>query len=317
MERSWVGPTNCRRCSVCFSRCRLRPESSNIEGSCRALGRPRCFARRSRSVRAAAGGRHRVANKCRTSNSLGRQCGSCSVAGIAERAGTHSEPVDPSLLVDHRVGDSRRGSLTISPCRSQEVPTDSQAAFAFADLISRCNSKASLVIVLEDSQWIDAASAAAIDHRHTCRRSSGRSHGARASASYLDVRRACRGRRTRARRTQRRWAPVISICSLGPRPGRPWNRVEVTRLLELSGGNPLHARELVRAYPGPGEHRQEQRGHQPRGPVRRTNSDAVQPGVRGMALLALMARPDLGALLQLVGPRRRLRRRWRLPNSWG
>ena len=220
------------------------------------------------------------------------------LAGLATELG---ETIGAAVLsvTGLAVESTRRGGAIDRPTETPaEMPTDSQAAFAFADLVSRLQQHAPLLIVLEDSQWIDAASSAALT---IAIRTGGRWAVTRRTGerSFLDVRRVCT-------------ADELVSVELSPmdthdldllarvETGRRWNSVEVSRLLELSGGNPLHARERVRAYSGPGD-------------IARSSGVTSLEDLFGerietlsneefevLALLALMSRPDLGALLQLV-----------------
>ncbi len=224
--------------------------------------------------------------------------------GLADLAADLGESIDASLLsvtglaIDSAESAGLGDVGSVAAKTPAEAPTDSQAAFAFADLVCRLQQRAPLMIVLEDSQWIDAASSAAVT---IAVRAGGRWVVTRRTGerSFLDVRRACT-------------ADELVSVELSPmdthdldllarvETGRRWNSVEVTRLLELSGGNPLHARELMRAYPGPGDiakstgvtSLEDLFGER----IATLSTDEFEV----LALLALMARPDLGALLQLV-----------------
>lgn len=213
-------------------------------------------------------------------------------AGLADLAARHDEVIDPSLLIVTGLADR--------PSSPDDEPTDTQAAFALASLIDRLQRRVALVIVLEDAQWIDAASAAALT---IAIRAGGRWAVTRRTGErpVLDVRRACAAEELVHIELAPMEAHDLDLLAK-IETGRPWNRVEVTRLLELSGGNPLHARELVRAYPGPGEIAKST-GVTSLEDLFGERIDALSNGdFDVLALLALMARPDLGALLQLVDP---------------
>ncbi len=219
--------------------------------------------------------------------------------GVADLAAHHGEQIDPSLLAATGLPVAGAQVLaTTAVDTPTAAPADSQAAFALADLLDRLQRRAQMVVVLEDVQWIDAASAAALS---IAIRAGGiwavtRRSGER---SFLDVRRVCAPEELLHVELDPMDAHDLDLLARAE-TGRPWNRVEVARLLELSGGNPLHARELVRAYPGPGEIAKSSGVTSLEDLFGERIGTLSKAEFEVLALLALMARPDLGMLLQLV-----------------
>ena len=83
--------------------------------------------------------------------------------------------------------------------------------------------------------------------------------------------------------------------------GRLWNGVELRQLRELSAGNPLHARELIRAYPASGALAA---ARLPTGLAELfgAKAQALDPEhVDIVAAVALMRRPDLAELYAAFG----------------
>jgi len=122
-------------------------------------------------------------------------------------------------------------------------------AFAFARLVSELGSERGLVVVLDDVQYIDPSSTAALSFAI---RAAGRTLWLLAdrtdAAASLDVERLlgedrCTTLVLRGLRPSDLAALVADVTT------RPPSLVGIRRLHELTAGNPLHARELARASP--------------------------------------------------------------------
>ncbi|HWL41902.1 MAG TPA: AAA family ATPase [Ilumatobacter sp.] len=120
-----------------------------------------------------------------------------------------------------------------------------QVQFAFANAFAAAVADRAVVVVIDDAQWVDPASAGAL------------SFAVREGAGWLV-----------ARRSGSERGFILDVAGatnlvLGPMHARDldelarnltgwqWSLVEIDRLAELSGGNPLYARQLVELFGTP------------------------------------------------------------------
>lgn len=159
--------------------------------------------------------------------------------GLSELAHRHAVEIGADLLWVTGLATAPAG----------EFGDPSRATYAFAALVEQLATVTPLLLVIDDAHSVDPASAGAL------------AFAMRSGGRWIVTRRPHDG----GPLAQALVSPTESvIVDVGPfeeheleqlarqETGRLWNGVELRRLRELSGGNPLHARELIRAYPASG-----------------------------------------------------------------
>lgn len=167
----------------------------------------------------------------------------------------------------------------------------SRATYQFAGLVEEVSARERLLLVIDDAQWVDPASAGALVF------------AMRGGGHWLLARRPGEGGPL-----EQGVLPDAETTTISPFDeheldllarsvtGRMWNLVELRRLRDLSGGNPLHARELLRAYPASGA-LADARLPTGIGELFGAMADALPPGhLDVVAAAALMRRPSLTEL---------------------
>jgi len=162
-------------------------------------------------------------------------------SGLLAAAERHGLDVGSDLLWATGLSGVARQADAVEP------GDPSRAMYAFAELIQAVAGRERLLIVIDDAHWVDQASAGALVF------------AMRGGGQWLLARRAGEGGPLEQALLDE--AVVVPIEPFDEHEldllarsvtGRNWNGVELRRLRELSGGNPLHARELLRAYPASG-----------------------------------------------------------------
>jgi DNA-binding CsgD family transcriptional regulator len=208
--------------------------------------------------------------------------------GVRELADRSAVEIGADLL--------RATGLAGAPERGPGDP--SRATYAFAALVEQLAAATRLLVVVDDAHWVDPASAGAL------------TFAMRGCGHWMLARRPGAGGPL---------AQVVAnptetvIVDVGPfeeheleqlareETGRLWNGVELRRLRELSGGTPLHARELVRAYPAGGA-LDAARLPTGLGELFGAKAQALEPEhVDIVAAVALMRRPNLAELYAAFG----------------
>jgi DNA-binding CsgD family transcriptional regulator len=159
--------------------------------------------------------------------------------GLSELAERHQVEIGVDLLRPTGLA----GATAVEPVEP------ARAIYAFAALVEQLAARTSLLIVVDDAHWVDPASAGAL------------AFAMRSGGRWIVARRPGAGGPLAQLAVNPNENVIVDV---GPfeeheleqlarqETGRPWNGVELRRLRELSGGNPLHARELLRAYPAGG-----------------------------------------------------------------
>lgn len=180
---------------------------------------------------------------------------------------------------------------------SDDEPGDlSRATYAFAGLVQAIAEHERLLVVVDDAHWVDHASAAALVF------------AMRSAGHWLLARR--HGEGGPLEQGMPAEAETVTIAPFDEHEldllarditGRNWNVVELRRLRELSGGNPLHARELLRAYPASGAFAE---ARLPTGLgelFAAMVAELSDEHLEVVAAVALMRRPDLAELYAAFG----------------
>ena len=212
--------------------------------------------------------------------------------GLRSAAERHALSIDPDLL-----WATGLSGTTTDPDAAGDT---TRATYAFAGLVEAIASRERLLIVIDDAHWVDQASAGALVF------------AMRAGGQWLLARRHGEGgplEQALPGEAQRITIDPFDEHELDllarALTGRNWNGVELRRLRELSGGNPLHARELMLAYPSSGA-LADARLPTELGALYGAKVDALSPEhLDIVAAVALMRRPDLAELYAAfadVGP---------------
>ena len=174
-----------------------------------------------------------------------------SFAGLADLLSTVPQELFSTLPPPQRMGlDSALLRAT-----SRRTPEPRLVGTAFLSLLRELAVNATVVLAIDDLQWLDAPSAAAVEF--ALRRLTVEPVRALVAARTQASERAIIARLERELRVERLEIGPLSVAALhrvlADRLGRTFSRPLLVRIAQASGGNPLYAIEIARLIGLPGD----------------------------------------------------------------